>query len=102
MIGQTHRFLAAAGRKPAAPPPGRAGPATDGTPHRLGFATAVGGANAADSPGQRLAGTDHQLALGVLECDGVWVLAGIGVAGVAVSVVSAMKAGVYFFSQVLS
>lgn len=70
--------------------------------HLIGFAAAGGGANAADSPGQRLAGTGHQLALGVLERDGVWVLAGIGVAGAAVSVVSAMKAGVYFFAQVLS
>ena len=47
------------------------------------------------------------LALGVLGRDGVWVLAGIGVAGAAVSVVSGVvfaliKAGVYFFAQVLS
>ena len=47
------------------------------------------------------------LALGVLERDGVWVLAGIGVAGAAVSVVSGVifsmvKAGVYFFAQVVS
>ena len=47
------------------------------------------------------------LALGVLERDGVWVLAGIGVALAAASVVSGVvfamiKAGVYFFAQVLS
>jgi len=47
------------------------------------------------------------VALGVLERDGVWVLVGIGVAGAAVSVVSGVifamvKAGVYFFTQVLS
>lgn len=47
------------------------------------------------------------VALGVLERDGVWVLAGIGVAGAAVSVVSGVvfamvKAGVFFFTQVLS
>ncbi len=47
------------------------------------------------------------LALGVLERDGVWVLAGIAVAGAAVSVVSGVvfalvKAGVYFFVQAVS
>ena len=47
------------------------------------------------------------LAVGVLERDGVWVLAGIGLAGAAASVVSGLvfdmvKAGVYFFAQVLS
>lgn len=47
------------------------------------------------------------LALGVLERDGVWVLAGIGVAGTAVSVVSGVvfsmiKADVYFLAHVLS
>lgn len=47
------------------------------------------------------------LALGVLERDGVWVLAGIAVAGAAVSVVSGVvfalvKAGVYFFAQAVS
>ena len=47
------------------------------------------------------------LALGGLERDGVWVLAGIGVALAAASVVSGVvfamiKAGVYFFAQVLS
>jgi hypothetical protein len=38
------------------------------------------------------------LKLGVLERDGVWVLAGIAVAGAAVSVVS----GVYFFAEAVS
>ena len=47
------------------------------------------------------------LALGVLERDGVWVLAGLGVAVAAASVVfgvvfAMIKAGVYFFAQVLS
>ena len=47
------------------------------------------------------------LALGVLERDGVWVLAGLAVAVAAASVVSGVgfamiKAGVYFFAQVLS
>ena len=47
------------------------------------------------------------LALGVLERDGVWVLAGIVVSGAAVSVVSGVvfalvKAGVYFFAQAVS
>lgn len=47
------------------------------------------------------------LALGVLERDGVWVLAAIAVAGAAVSVVSGVvfamvKAGVYFFARAVS
>lgn len=47
------------------------------------------------------------LALGVLERDGVWVLAGLAVAVAATSVVSGVvfamiKAGVYFFAKVLS
>ena len=46
-------------------------------------------------------------AFGVLERNGVWVLAGIGVAGAAVSVVSGVifamiKAGMYFLAQALS
>lgn len=47
------------------------------------------------------------LAFGVLERNGVWVLAGIGAAGAAVSVVSGVifamiKAGMYFLAQALS
>jgi len=47
------------------------------------------------------------LALGVLKCDVVWVLAGIGMAVAAASVFSGVgfamvKAGMYFFTQVLS
>ena len=47
------------------------------------------------------------LTLGVLERDGVWVLAGSAVAGATVCVVSGVvfamvKAGVYFFAQAVS
>ena len=47
------------------------------------------------------------LALGILERDGVWVLAGLGTAAVAGTVVSGVvyamvKAGIYFFTKVLA
>ena len=106
-IGQTHRALAAARRRSVAPPPDDSGPAADGI--FCGFLSLLLSVLLVlPIPlGNVLPALAISLmALGVLERDGVWVLAGFAVAAAAGSVIygvlfAMVKAGLYFFTQVV-